>query len=162
MWRRHAAGVWAHEVKQLERGCVLIETGDLVADVHVQGQEERDMKQREDAGEALEAPGHSNTSQHSEAVDITSHDYIQDLHLRSCAPVRKVCEARVVVLLSHDEAKGRCAAASVSSCVMPWPPGTHCAAPQTRTFAGSRVWSRLYARIRRLSVLPLWRDEDGV
>ena len=30
------AGVWAHEVKQLERGCLLIETGELLPDVKLE------------------------------------------------------------------------------------------------------------------------------
>jgi hypothetical protein len=28
--------VWAHEVKQLERGCLLIETGELLPDVKLE------------------------------------------------------------------------------------------------------------------------------
>ena len=30
------AGVWANEVKQLERGCLLIETGELLPDVKLE------------------------------------------------------------------------------------------------------------------------------
>mmetsp|Transcript_53569 Transcript_53569/g.86703 ORF Transcript_53569/g.86703 Transcript_53569/m.86703 type:complete len:350 (-) Transcript_53569:98-1147(-) len=86
-WMRRASqqtGVWAHEVFKLEQGCLLIETGSLLRAVKLEG---LDLSSLADLMEAREIDDDANCD-------------------ASSSPARKVSDAHVILLLSHDAKRG--------------------------------------------------------
>jgi len=75
-------GVWAHEVSDLERGCLLVETGQLLRHVKLEGLDITSL------GDLVDSPG-------DVAESATSGG--------GGASCRKASDARVILLLSHDK-----------------------------------------------------------